>query len=122
MVRAMVDRGPYARFVWTVGASDALDQHPDRFAALGDRSALWQHADDAFYRVERQVTVPLPKTRSSVFLIRVYVRSIAELTDDERARLVRALRVMPPEVRAYKSLPDPAVFERVLERALARDA
>ncbi|MCB9616687.1 MAG: DUF3445 domain-containing protein [Sandaracinus sp.] len=112
MVRAMVDRGPYARFVWTVGASDTLDQHPERF--VGDRLALWNDARDAYYRVERQVTVPLPKTRSSVFLIRVYVKPLSELTADERSRLARAIRQMPAEVRAYKSLPEPEVFERVL--------
>lgn len=112
MVRAMVDRGPYARFVWTVSASAALDQHPE----LGDRRVLWDDAAEAYYRVERQVTVPLPKTRSSVFLIRVYVKRLAELSPDERARLAHALAVMPPEVRAYKSLPEPEVFARVLAR------
>lgn len=115
MVRAMVDRGPYARFVWTVGASAALDQHPELF--VGDRRALWEDTKEAFYRVERQVTVPLPKTRSSVFLIRVYVKPLASLTDDERARLQHALAVMPPEVRAYKSLPEPDMFAKVLARA-----
>lgn len=112
MVRAMVDRGPYARFVWTVSASAALDQHPE----LGDRRGLWENADEAYYRVERQVTVPLPKTRSSVFLIRVYVSPLAALSPDERTRLAHALAVMPPEVRAYKSLPEPEVFARVLAR------
>lgn len=114
MVRAMVDRGPYARFVWTVGASAALDQHPELF--VGDRRTLWDDAPEAFYRVERQVTVPLPKTRSSVFLIRVYVEPLATLSADERARLAHALAVMPPEVRAYKSLPEPEVFARLLDR------
>ncbi len=110
MVRAMVDRGPYARFVWTVGVSGALDQHPE----LGDRRALWDHATNAYYRVERQVTVPLPRTRSSVFLIRVYVTPLSALRPEERARLSCALRAMPDEVRAYKSLPPPDVFDRLL--------
>lgn len=114
MVRAMVERGPYVRFVWTVSASDALDQHPER----GDRRALWEDTSRVFFRVERQVSVPLPKSRSSVFLIRLYVTPIAALSEEQRARLVRALRVMPPEVRAYKSLPSAEVFERALERAL----
>ena len=112
MVRAMVDRGPYVRFVWTVGADAALDQHPER----GERLAQWDQAKEAFFRVERQVTVPLPRTRSSVFLIRVYVTPLADLSREERARLVRALQVMPERVRAYKSLPEPERFERLVSR------
>ena len=35
------------------------------------------------------------------------MKPLASLTGDERARLSHALAVMPPEVRAYKSLPEP---------------
>lgn len=110
MVRAMVDRGPYVRFVWTVGADPGLDQHPDR----GDRRRQWEGATQAFLRVERQVTVPLPETRSSVFLIRVHVTPVTRLSAEQRAVLLEALRVMPDEVRRYKSLPEPAVLQEVL--------
>lgn len=112
MVRAMVDRGPYVRFVWTVSADDILDHHPD----LGDRRRGWDHADEAFFRVERQVTVPLPRTRSSVFLVRTYVRPLLSLDDAQLQTLRHALEVMPPEIRLYKSLPDSAVFERFTKR------
>ena len=112
MVRAMVDRGPYVRFVWTVGADDVLDHHPDK----GDRRLGWEHATEAFFRVERQVTVPLPKTRSSVFLVRTYVRPLLALSDAQLKVLRRALEVMPPEVRRYKSLPDADTFARFARR------
>jgi hypothetical protein len=113
MVRAMVDRGPYVRFVWTVGADDVLDHHPDK----GDRRQGWDHAVQAFFRVERQVTVPLPRTRSSVFLVRTHVRPLLSLDDEQLDTVRQALDVMPPEVRRYKSLPDAQVFERFAERA-----
>lgn len=114
MVRAMVDRGPYVRFVWTVGADDVLDHHPD----TGDRIHGWDHTTRAFFRVERQVTVPLPRTRSSVFLVRTHVRPLLSLDDSQLERIRQALRVMPPEVRRYKSLPDADVFERFAKRVL----
>lgn len=110
MVRAMVDRGPYVRFVWTVGADERLDQHPE----LGDRVVKWERTERAFLRVERQVTVPLPQTRSSVFLIRTHVRPLSDLSESERATLAAALRLMPPEVRAYKSLPPFETLARFL--------
>lgn len=112
MVRAMVDRGPYVRFVWTVGADDILDHHPD----IGDRRQAWDHAEEAFFRVERQVTVPLPQTRSSVFLVRTHVRPLLSLDDEQLEKLRHALQVMPAEVRRYKSLPDSLVFERFASR------
>ncbi|MEO0326386.1 MAG: heme-dependent oxidative N-demethylase subunit alpha family protein [Myxococcota bacterium] len=101
MVRAMVDRGPYVRFVWTLTPDDALDQHPD----LRDRAAGWADPVAPCFRVERQVTVPLPETRSSVFLIRVYVTPLEELAPWQERQLIEALRVLPEEVRRYKSLP-----------------
>jgi len=120
MVRAMVDKGPYVRFVWTVTPDASLDQHPDRASEL----RTWDEAERSYLRVERQVTVPLPRTRSSVFLIRVYMTPVDELSVERRARLVEALRLMPDEVRDYKRLPTPEVFARTVgvEGGVARRA
>lgn len=114
MVRAMVDRGPYVRFVWTVGADGGLDHHPE----LGDRVIAWPDASEVFFRVERQVTVPLPRTRSSVFLIRTYVDPIKRLSREQIETIRRAIEVMPSDVRRYKSLPELAVFDAAVRRAL----
>jgi len=111
MVRAMVDKGPYVRFVWTVTPDPSLDQHPDRAGEL----RTWGGVERVYFRVERQVTVPLPETRSSVFLIRVYMTPVDELTAAQRAQLIEALRVMPDEVRAYKRLPSPESFIRAVD-------
>ncbi len=110
MVRAMVDKGPYVRFVWTVSPDPSLDQHPDRAAML----RTWDEVERPYFRVERQVTVPLPETRSSVFLIRVYMTPVDELSVERRERLVEALRLMPDEVRAYKRLPSVETFSRAV--------
>lgn len=113
MVRAMVDKGPYVRFVWTVSPDPSLDQHPDRAGML----RTWDEVERPYFRVERQVTVPLPETRSSVFLIRVYMTPVDELAPERRERLIEALRQMPDEVRAYKRLPSVDCFTRALRAA-----
>lgn len=112
MVRAMVERGPYVRFVWTVSPVPDLDQHPDRL----DRRAAWATTSELWLRVERQVTIPLPETRSGLFLIRVHMTPISTYGRSERERLRHALDVMPEEVRRYKGLPAPEDFAEALAR------
>jgi hypothetical protein len=113
MVDAMVERGPYVRFVWTVPADDFLDHHPEE-----GRRAPWRADGPGFLRVERQTTIPLPGLGAGIFLIRVYLYPFADLSAEERATLARALAAMPPHVAAYKGLADvtPVVLE-VLRRA-----
>jgi len=108
LVRAMVERGPWVRFVWSLVPDDSLDHHPERV----DRQAEWQEAGGLYLRVERQTSVPLPSVRGSIFLIRTYLYPVAELTEAERGTLQRALEVMPPELREYKNLPGPEVMRR----------
>lgn len=99
MVRAMVERGPYVRFVWTVSADDHLDHHPEegRRAPLAD-------ATQGFLRVERQVTVPFPDVDASLFLIRTYLTPFAELSRRERATLAEAIQLLPEPIARYKGL------------------
>lgn len=90
-------RGPFVRFVWTVCGDDLLDHHPHHpRVPWGEASALW-------YRVERQVTVPLGGA-GSLFLIRTSVHPVEDLTSDQRSTLRAAIEVMPEEVAQYKGL------------------
>lgn len=116
MVRAMIERGPYVRFVWTLCTNDELDQHPDVRPA-----ADWARAARLYLRVERQITVPLPAAYAAVFLIRTYVYPCAELTYAQRKIVAHALAVMPPEVRAYKGLPQLDEVQHVLLGARAME-
>jgi hypothetical protein len=102
MVRGMVERGPYVRFVWTVSADDHLDHHPDhgRRAVFDDVMSPHQ----LWLRIERQTTVPLADVGGSLFLIRTYLRPFPSLDDDERRTLREALLAMPAEIAAYKGL------------------
>jgi dimethylamine monooxygenase subunit A len=112
MVRAMIDRGPYVRFVWTLCSDDALDHHPDTREKADFRAAkrLW-------LRVERQLTVGLPAAQASVFLIRTYLYPCDQLGSAERLVLLEALGSMPDEIRAYKGLPRREDVEQTLSHA-----
>ena len=100
MVRAMIERGPYVRFVWTLCTDDQLDHHPDVRGKLD-----WSAASGLWLRVERQVTVALPEAQASVFLIRTYLYPTDQLCAEQREVVLRALEVMPEPIRAYKGLP-----------------
>lgn len=102
MVRSMVERGPYVRFVWTVSADDHLDHHPLHGKRAGFDDV--RSANDLWLRIERQTTVPFANVGGSLFLIRTFLRPFTSLHDDERNTLREALLAMPAEIAAYKGL------------------
>ena len=102
MVRAMVDRGPYTRFVWTVSADDHLDHHPEQ-----GRRAAWGNDGvtvDGWFRCERQITWPLAGVDGALFVIRTYLTPFGALSAEERRVLQEAVAVMPDEIAAYKGM------------------
>jgi len=109
LVEAMVTRGPYVRFVWTISADDALDHHPDE----GQRLAWTADTPRGFLRVERQTSVPLPGGGGCIFLIRTYSYGFDKLAREQRAILSTALTQTPPEILRYKGLT--AALPRALE-------
>jgi dimethylamine monooxygenase subunit A len=109
LVEAMLARGPYVRFVWTISADDELDHHPEQ----GRRAAWSEHTARGFLRVERQVTVPFHDGAASLFLIRTFLYDFAELDRERRALLAGALAQMPPEIARYKGIS--AAIPRALE-------
>ena len=99
MLSAMIDRGPYLRFVWTLCADDLLDHHPDQRARRS-----WGDAERGWLRIERQVTVGFPAVRASLFLIRTYLRPFDSLESGERSTLRAAIAAMPEALRRYKGI------------------
>jgi hypothetical protein len=99
MADAMIERGPYVRFVWAVYGDDVLDHHPDDGGKVP-----WPEATQGFLRLERQITVPFPEVAASLFLIRTYLRPFASLEPEQRGVLVRAIECMPEPIRRYKGL------------------
>ncbi len=109
LVTAMVERGPYVRFVWSITADSRLDHHPDH----APRDS-WTQDSPGYLRVERQVTVPFPQHHGSLFLIRTYLYPFAELEPNEREVLKRAFVGLPHSVREYKGLREG--YSEVLQR------
>lgn len=99
MADAMIERGPYLRFVWALYGDDVLDHHPEDGGRIP-----WPDASEGFLRMERQITVPFPDVAASLFLIRTYLRPFAALEPDERDTLVRAIECMPEPIRRYKGM------------------
>jgi hypothetical protein len=100
LVTAMVERGPYVRFVWTLCADAELDHHPDE----GPRTTFGPDSRQGWLRVERQVTVPFPAESASLFLIRTYLYAFSALGVAQRGVLAQALRCMPEATSRYKGM------------------
>ncbi len=110
LVSAMIERGPYVRFVWTVTADDRLDHHPTE--APRDP---WTKQSPGILRVERQVTVPFPSENGSLFLIRTYLYPFAELTAEARQTLAMSIQSLSPAVQRYKGFDEavPLILSRL---------
>lgn len=102
LVRAMVARGPFVRYVWSLATDARLDRNPRRHGELHAAvapAALW-------FRVERQTVLPLPELRRALFTIRVYMAPLPSvLTGAERRRtLAAAVASMDEALLAYKGI------------------
>jgi dimethylamine monooxygenase subunit A len=102
VVRAMVSKGPFVRYVWSLVPDGRLDRNPRRNPDLRTAtvpSALW-------FRVERQTVMPLPELGRALFTIRVYRAPLASvLTSPQRKRtLAAAVASMDDALLAYKGV------------------
>lgn len=109
---------PMQRHVWLISPDGDLPQHPrerqqrwqDALARAGDGALLEQ----AFFRVERQRTWPMPELGRGVFFIRVMVCPLLPVlaqAPGRAAELADALASMSDAVVAYRGMG--AVRERL---------
>ena len=117
LMRLVTSADRWERFVWTITATGALDQHPRRHAA----SSWPAHADAAelgaasFFRTERQTFIPLPERQQAVFTIHVETQPLLQAAASAPAarQLHDAVASMSSAVLAYRGLTD--VRERLLQ-------
>lgn len=97
---AMTQKGPFVRFVYTVAPDSGMSRDPGQPAWV-DFNGL----ENLWFRVERQVTIPLAGV-GSLFLIRLFVEPLPEvLGKPGRSKvLAEALDSMSPALRTYKGL------------------
>jgi hypothetical protein len=108
LVNAMVRKGPYVRFVWTISPDNNLDHHPE-FGVFGS----WDFCDEGYLRVERQITVPFPLEGGALFLVRTYLTPFSHLNSSESDTLVKALVSLPEEVSFYKGISNKVLAKAV---------
>jgi hypothetical protein len=108
MVNAMVKKGPYVRFVWTVTPDANLDHHP-KLGSFGS----WDSCSEGYLRVERQLTVPFPNEGGALFLVRTYLTPFSQLNSSESGTLVKALVSLPEEVSSYKGISNKVVDKAI---------
>jgi hypothetical protein len=106
VVRAMVAKGPFLRYVWSVQPGMALDRHPSRLALAAGAPPEPPLLDALSLRVERQTTLPMADLGCAAFLIRVVRAPLRTVltSAERRLRLAAALSTMDPEVARYKGL------------------
>ena len=106
VMKAMLNKGPFVRFVWSLSADNRLTQNP----ALHTPAPKTRVPCDAlFFRVERQTTLALPSFKRAVFTIRIYRAPLALMLQAGTTRaalLARAVRSMNAELLRYKGLHD----------------
>jgi hypothetical protein len=108
LVDAMIDRGPYVRFVWGLSTDTRLNHHPQAPGELPQWHGRRFDPQDPhlFLRVERQVTWGLPECDAALFAIRTYFADAAEVRRDpwRRDKLCSALRSMSAAAQEYKGI------------------
>jgi hypothetical protein len=105
LMRAMVYRGPYLRFVWGISSDNRLNHHPD---SLQPVAPFVPGESKLYVRVERQVTWGLPQLSAAVFTIHVSHFDVEQVRRDphQRQQLHAALRSMSSQSLSYKGLGD----------------
>ena len=108
LIRSLINRGPFVRYVWGLHRDDELCHDPHRHTQPPEvrGQSPEEAAGSTWFRVERQTTCGLPGENVAFFFIRVFQTPlVAAITTAERARtMAAALRDMTPELAAYKSL------------------
>lgn len=109
MIDAMVNKGPWVRFVWSLESDDRPNHHPG--APPGWNQAEWwgrqfKEKQRFWIRVERQCLVPLPHVQSALFTIRLSWWTMEEINSDPALKLplLQAITGMTQPERAYKGI------------------
>jgi hypothetical protein len=104
MVDAIINQGPFVRFVWGVESDDRFNHHLDTpegwneeewLGRLFDRQPVW-------VRTERQSLLGLPEVEAAIFVI--HARTVPVASIGEVRTLASALESMSPAAREYKGV------------------
>ncbi|HLO04711.1 MAG TPA: heme-dependent oxidative N-demethylase subunit alpha family protein, partial [Symbiobacteriaceae bacterium] len=107
IVRAMIQGGPFTRYVWGIHRDGAFCHNPrlhHQPAWVSDAGA--DLVKQAYFRVERQTTCGFPTLNRALFTIRYWTIPLTEVISEpwRRERLTTALAAMDEAELAYKGL------------------
>jgi Protein of unknown function (DUF3445) len=103
-LQAMVSKGPFVRFVWSLNSTDELNLNP-AFHTHGRKKPLGDDPSQWFFRVERQTTFAMPELNRALFTIRIFVAPLPNVLTDERKNLLaRSVVSMDEKLLGYKGL------------------
>lgn len=126
LMRAIVNKGPFERFVWSLNPTSSLDRHPRALGSAGRPPGPGDAIERSWFRVERQTTLPFPDHGLALFAIRVLVAPLAQVlavAPGRAATLAASIRSMSEPVRAYKGVADEAdAVLATLDRWARREA
>lgn len=101
LVNAMIDRGPYTRFVWGLSLDGELDHHPQ----TASHSARFDPEHPRlFLRVERQCVVGLPEFDCALFTIRTYHYELKRECPALAPRVRASIASMDDQTLRYKGI------------------
>lgn len=111
MVEAMINKGPFVRFIWSFVTDKRLNHHtvaPPSWNATEwkGRSFNLNQTEPFYFRVERQVVFGMPQVDCSLFTIRISFINGSEIKNSPlwRSQLLGALNSMTQESRQYKGV------------------
>jgi hypothetical protein len=110
---AMVNKGPFVRFVWSFVTDTRLNHHSE--PPSGEDPSIWRGRSfdlsdplkaPFHLRVERQLTFGFPKNSAALFLIRLSFIDGRDILKNPlwRKNMILALHSMTPESRVYKGV------------------
>jgi len=108
MLKGLIQKPAFYRFIWDLKTSPRLNHHP--LAPADILPEKWPlppfslAAPELYVRVERQLLYGLPACQSVLFAIRTYLYKVEDLDLAGLTGLKQALGTMRPELIAYKNL------------------
>ena len=94
--QAMLNNGPFVRFVWSVIFEKRLNFHPSK-----PKKAFDPKKPEVYVKVERQVLKGFPERSLVLLLMRQYLLSIEDI---KIGSLIKSLDQMSNEERVYKDI------------------
>ena len=108
VMQALLSKGPFLRFVWSISPHASLNHNPAWPASGYNQPASddLPSLEQLYFRVERQTTCAFPALQRCMFSIRIFQQPLLEVVHnaDRRQRLGQALQAMDAAHLRYKSL------------------